>query len=580
MFRLPLATATLVLCTGFCAAAQPTAVLAVKSVDGLLADARFVTSMFGDGKLGKQATAFLKQIAAAKDHLGVDPRRPFGVYFTWPAGWIRQEFPPFPFVGFVPVSDEKRVRATLRGFNCKIEKEKDGLYRVTVPGSVAFFLRFAGGHGYVSAGRAALRGEWPPPASFLPPLPPERVLAGGLRIDRIPAVDKEFVVNSFIKPIIQTAYGGPKKRPGESPTQARLRTAAGKQYLQFLAGPIEGSKEVTFHLDLDPKRRRLELDLTWWPQPKSAFAGLLRDLSSGRSVFTGLPRGAQLRLVSYYRALDAVQRYQASQGGLRMFGFTGWQNMVDPYRRPLVRRALRALTMAEQVDANDLALAFQVHPGGWSWVGGAKLGSGRKLENLVREFVKDLPAADRELYRVRWNHIRIGNTRIHQAGIPLKVSALDNEGAVYFAIREDVAIASVGIGGEADSSAAGDSPGLAAIHQALAGLNKLPAPAPLFEAEGSVPWAILMGFFFATAKENAAAWRPIVCSGKPPDLKAIKRVGNPALVRLLGAFQNEDWDRIRARVTLSRGDAVRLRVVVDTRIFQLVPVLQEMSGGR
>jgi hypothetical protein len=564
------------------AARGQTAVLAVKSVDGLLADARYVTSMFGDGPLGTQASAVLKQIAAAKDHLGIDTRRPLGVYFTWPAGWVGRGFQPLPFVGFVPVSDEQKLRTVLGQFNFKVEKDKGGVYRVAVPGGLSLFLRFAHDHGYVALDRAALGAELPRPARFLPAFPPRRILAARLRVDRIPLIDRRFLVDRIIAPLNRAGYGESKRQPGESAAEARLRLAARKENRDFLAGPVEGAREVTLHLDLDPRRGRLKLDLTMRPRRGSPFARLLKHLGSGRSLFAGLEPGAKLRFSNYYLALEHVQRHAASHKGPGVFAFASWENIVDPYRRPFVRRAMRAATLAQQVDANDMAFAFQVRPGGWAWTAGLKLGNGRKLENLIREFIKDLPAAERDLYRLRWNRARSGDARIHQAGIPFNLSPLDDDGALYFAVREDAALASVGVGGERASSGAADPTGLTAIRQALAALNKTDGPPPVMELEGSVPWAILMGFFFAAPKGDekvAAAWGPIVRSGRAPDAEAIRKLGNPHLSRLLAVFRGEDWDKVRARVVLTTGEEVRLRVVVDTRIFKLIPVLQAMTGG-
>ncbi len=60
---------------------KPALVVAFKSLDGLVADAKYITELAGKEEEAKQAEAMLKNLLGDKKGLeGVDPKKPIGLY--------------------------------------------------------------------------------------------------------------------------------------------------------------------------------------------------------------------------------------------------------------------------------------------------------------------------------------------------------------------------------------------------------------------------------------------------------------------------------------------------------------------
>src|SRR6266540_2348012 len=61
-------------------AKTPTVIVRVQSLDGLIADARYLATLAGQGELATQAEGVLKTYIGEKGIEGIDTKRPMGVY--------------------------------------------------------------------------------------------------------------------------------------------------------------------------------------------------------------------------------------------------------------------------------------------------------------------------------------------------------------------------------------------------------------------------------------------------------------------------------------------------------------------
>jgi hypothetical protein len=565
------------------AARGQTAVVAVKSLDGLLADARSLKPLLGKGQLAGALDAGLQAVAALRDQLGLDGSRPLGMYLNWPAGWARKGFRPWPGIGFVPIRDEKKLLALLQQTERPVKAARDGIHQVALPGGGTGYVRLAHRHAFVALDRAVLRGDLPQPAKLLPPMPPERLLIFRWRPDRVPAPDRRYLLDSF-DTFNSHFFGPPTKQKGEHPVMANVRLV----YRSFLTGLVslfrEG-QEVSLRLDLDHKQYQLTLDLTVVPRPRSTLAASLKYLATGRTLFTGLHPKAKLSVFFH-------QPRSRPRGGTGMNIFEGIESFQDnPVPVPVLHRAGEVLSLIVSAKAYDYGLAFQVCERGWTWIVGARIQNGHKLENLIRQLVKDLPAGEKEFLGMNWNYARHGTTRIHRVGAIIGFqSRFGNKwpdgqrGNLYFAIRDQVALGSVGIGG-ADSGAAKDtgSPGLSAIRGALEGLDNPGGRAPpIFRLEACPAWVILMAHVLTADQKDPAvrtALQEIIGSAKAPDAQALDRLGSPFLTKLLQGFPAEDWDRAKVRFVLEGGQALHLRLEVHTHLLRMAAPLQEITVG-
>jgi hypothetical protein len=551
------------------AAPAQTIVVAVKSVNALKSDFDYLAALAGPNPQTRAAGEFLKLAAGDRKQTGLEPGRPFGLFF---AALPTREADFGSAVAFVPVADEKAFLDFLRSLLFKPQEPDGGIHPVAPPWDPKsrLFIRFAPGTAYIAATPAPLRGRLPDPKAMVPAMGKTDLLVAKLYADRIDPREKKRLIGRFIEPIVQATAGAPAKLPGESEAQHQTRLAQRKSTLEILARPVEETQDVTFLLELDRDKDRLAVDLSLAPRPRSQLAASIQHLGGGRSMFTHLARNAQLSLVSYLPRLG-FSREDSVHDLLE-----GFEQVVDPRKRPLMRRLARTFLSYSTIDASDFGVAFQARDNGVAWVAGLKVRNGRKVEDLLRDFVKDLPAADREAYRIRWNYARHAGIRIHHMRFPLRFGPFDHDGSLYVALRDDAAVASFGLGlGESGGPPSAVPPGLAVLKEALDGLDKpAPAGAPLVKAELSSVW-LFAGFLTSLGPDEAtaAAWYQMVSSGKI-DPATLQKFGDTALVRALNQFRKEDLDRINARLVLTGGETLRLRLEVHTHLFKLAPVIQ------
>src|SRR5205823_6294284 len=109
---------------------EPTVLVRLKSLDGLIADARYLVEMAGKEEEAKQAEGFLKAFTGPKGLEGIDTTRPIALY-----GYLKAEAPESPFALMLPVADEKALLDLLERQGYKRKKGEDDIYEVALPNS-------------------------------------------------------------------------------------------------------------------------------------------------------------------------------------------------------------------------------------------------------------------------------------------------------------------------------------------------------------------------------------------------------------------------------------------------------------
>src|SRR5438876_3849007 len=147
---------------------EPTVVIRLKSLDGIIADAKYLAGLAGQADKAKEADAAIQALAGPKGlaGTGLDTGRPIAVYAIVGAGGLDSKG-----VVMLPVADENAFIEMLTDivgrFGVTGKKESDGVHAFTIPGApVNVFIRFANKYAYVAAGldRSAID-----PGNLLPP---------------------------------------------------------------------------------------------------------------------------------------------------------------------------------------------------------------------------------------------------------------------------------------------------------------------------------------------------------------------------------------------------------------------------
>jgi hypothetical protein len=520
------ALAALLLALGNLAAAPqppaPVAVLTVKSTDALLADLQYLAPFVGDDESAAQIKAFLR-LPGDQGLEGVDRRRPLGAYLHWPKKLADLTSLDLPVVSFVPVTDPKQFLKLLETFGCQPRKAGQGLYRLTVPGGPDLSLRFAHGYAYAATRPGLLAGQLADPATLVPADGGQGTLALRVFAERIPRKAYERLVEELLDVIREEA-------PAELRDEAQFEMLRLGVKAALLVPLLDQLREITLTLDVDRKQHRLALDVALVPRPDSTLSRFGSYAGEARSRFRTLGQGAALSAFVHFPAVGADK---ALPPGVVEQAFAPLRGMVDaPYREviaPLIEIGLATLAS----DGFDAGLSIPDPLGGAEPPGlvGLKVQQGRKLDHLLRDTVKNLPAAERSQFSFDWNHARHGKARIHR----LKI--VGEELPSHLAIRDDV----VFFGWDKEGGLKLVEAGLDRFDRAQAA----PAPTPLFQLD------VAPGKFLS-----------------PEQYSKLVSAGVPRL----------DREALRAQVRIQGGTEVRLHAEMHTHVLGLLRRLGEDEG--
>jgi hypothetical protein len=473
--------AALVSLSAFQPAQAQVAFVSAKSADVLLANFRHFAQLVGHADAVKKLDAFLA-LVGEKSLDALDRKRPLGMYVLWPDRIGKLEDLTFPFVFFVPVSDEKRFLELLPKLGGKLDKEDGDMHRLLLDGAVPVALRFANGHAYFATEPKWLHGKekLPAPGAFLPSGEQEEPLIACLRFDQIPKGGGELIdaLVAPLKTLLPLFVDEGKKKPGETEEQYKQRlhsAAAIKQMPDFLkkgaTWTVAETRAVTLRLDVDPTKHQLALDLTVTPRPGGELESWGVYFEEARSRFGPLTEKAAAGLLIHFPRSKNVKD-----------GAAVADNFDSPLRdflkgrdHDLVMKLLEVLFSTLGVDGIDVGVVGFLGPKDETAVLiGLKVQNGRKLDQVLRDSYKDLSAEDKKEIPIDFNHDRHGTARIHRLRSPD-----DKEEAFYLAIRDDVVFGTWGKLGLTNLKTALDDFG-----------KKEPAASPLLRVRAGSKWLL------------------------------------------------------------------------------------------
>ncbi len=129
---------------------KPAVVVAFKSLEGLIDDAKYIAKLAGKEEEAKQTEKMLQNMVGGPKGLeGVDPKKPIGMYVR-----INEDDPQkSEGVLLVPVADEEALLNLLKKQDKLTvgDKDSDDVYKVTAEGlPFPLFFRFANKYAYVT----------------------------------------------------------------------------------------------------------------------------------------------------------------------------------------------------------------------------------------------------------------------------------------------------------------------------------------------------------------------------------------------------------------------------------------------
>jgi hypothetical protein len=506
----------------------PTLTIRIRSIDGVLDDVKYISALGGRDKEAKQLDEVIKK-NFPKGLAGIDTKRPLGLY-----GKIDENLMDSWAVVMIPVADEKAVLGLLESVHFKATKEDDDVYVVNVDNAPPVYFRFANGYAY-----ATVRDKGPiasnkltPPAQFFAK-PQMETFSASFRIDQIPDVYKQIVLGQAE---LRVTAATEEKQPGETEQQHAVRKAGAAKGAELVASIVKEGAEIRVRLNVDRKAERLLAEVALSGKPGSPLAANIAALGKTDSIFGGMVGGGSALSFVGHGALSESLRKPVSSAVIDSIK-SGVAKETDKAKRAAGEKLLEAITPTLQMGELDFGanLVGPTAENHYAFVAGLKIKDGMKLQQTLRDLLKELPEPDRS--KITLDAEAVGDVKIARIDKPdLDENARKSLGdhSAYVAFRDNAVFLAGGEGG------------LAAIKQAV---EAKPKAAPLVQLEMS-----------------AARMAPLIAAEKKTKGKAVAIIAE--------AFgSGKDNDKIH--VTLEGGDALTLRFAMGAPVLKFLHMMDK-----
>jgi hypothetical protein len=424
---------------------KPALIIAVKSFDGLLADAKYLANVAGKDDDVKQLDETIKSLSGPDGLKGIDPKKPLGLYARLNAKDLERSEAVF----LAPVADEKAVLDLLTGQGFKPEKGADGVYKIAVP-SVPYplYFTFADKYVYVAPDKAPLAKERRLAPEAVLPAESSSLLSVSARLDQVPDKYKDAALD-FLQKGWNDALD--KSPPPADDAEKKFRAAFSEQAQLLLKSVVLDGAALNFSLDVDRKAGELSASLGFSGRPDTKLAQSISELGTRKGVGAGLVGGDSAMHVIVNLALPEKLR----QAFADVFE-AGMKKALDEEKDAAKRQAGEAIAKAigPTVRAGEFDGTFDLRgpgpQGHFALLMGARVKDGLEIEKLVRASLKDLPEKDRDKFKL--DAAKAGGVSIHRGLLDendLDADAkkmLGDNRELYFAFRDDAVLLAAGEG--------------------------------------------------------------------------------------------------------------------------------------
>jgi hypothetical protein len=423
--------------------AEPTLVLRLKSLDGIISDAKYLAGLAGQSDKAAEADAAIQALAGAKGlaGTGLDTSRPIAIYAIVGGGGLDSKG-----VVMLPIADEKAFMDMLTDlvgrFGVAGKKDDEGVHQFAIPGApVNVFIRCANGYAYCAAGldRSAID-----PGNLLSPTSKSLTAGSGelagltINVDRVPDMLKQIALQHLE---VQMAAAKEKKAPNETSAQAQLKTQivdlAFQRIKMFLtqAGPID------VKLVIDRAAGDISLQATVAGKPGSEFAKEIAATANRPTAFGGINADAVKAVLSL--AVPEVLRQSLSavvDEGIDQ----AVRKEQDPTKKEIARKVLTALAPTLKAGVLDATggLTGPNASGHFTAFAAVQVKNGKNIEKVLKDLSAQIPAKERDALKLDVE--TIAGVSVHKIvpGPHLDAQArklFGDQGAILVAFRPDAA---------------------------------------------------------------------------------------------------------------------------------------------
>lgn len=256
---------------------KPILVVSLAGYQRIMDDIAFVGKLSDSPDLAKNLEGMITFFTQGQGLAGLDKTKPWGLAAS-------TDGLSFQLLGFVPVTDLKKLLDALSGFLGDPDQE-DGVYKIQAGLPIPLYLKEHKGYGYLSQDAASLSSLPDDPTKLLGGLDKQYDVAVRLNVQNIPEVFRQLAIDQ----IKMGVEGSLEQGADESDKEFEERSKMTQQQMDTLVTTLNELDELTLGLSIDESARRTYIDLQMTaaegtptakqmvslPAPPSKFAGFL-----------------------------------------------------------------------------------------------------------------------------------------------------------------------------------------------------------------------------------------------------------------------------------------------------------------
>ncbi len=367
----------------------PALVVTVASINKLMQDVNYITSVVGQPQAGGMFT-----MLAGGFTQGIDMDSPIGILVPLVDGV------PEP-IAMVPTADVKVVLKRLEAQTGPVDEQPDGTLAISI-GTSLVYVRQAGNWAVLARNRALLDVAPADPTALFAGIGNEYDLAFRLKMQLIPPQTREMLTNQ-----LRQGFEQAMRNQGDGDANRETAENSIKQLEQF----IEGTDELKFGFNIDQSKREVAIDVAFTAVPgsklsemysgqhaiPSQFASVIRDDAAMfyHAATSISPALVEQTRTSLQTSIGAIKNAIANEGDLTPEQADDIQQLIDRVSGLIVSSVAEG-----KVDGGALMLADS---GKMQFVFGMFVSDGNEAAQIVKdvaEKIKNEPWAPKFQFNV------------------------------------------------------------------------------------------------------------------------------------------------------------------------------------
>lgn len=388
---------------------KPVAVVAIASVEEMLADVGYITAAAGMEDAGKTASIFGKALTQ-----GMDKKRPAGMYVVPKDG-------DFHAIAFIPVTDLKQLLELHKEYIGEPRDAGDGILEIGMDRSA--FVKEQGGWAFVAESSEHLTGLPKDPSLLLGDLAKKYNVAGKLFVQNVPQELRQTAIDE-IKVGLERAL---ENQPGNVDRAALEKTSrdAMKQIEQI----FNEADELTIGLAIDAAAKKTYFDIDVTAKEGTELAKQMALNAEAKTDFAGvlLPEAAVTINVAAKLSESDIAQFSSMFATLR----TQLSSKIDDdpnltadqrnVAKDVLSKLLDVFEQTAKTGKFDSGAALVLEPKSVNFVLGGYVADGPAFEKTLKQAL-ELAKNEPNVPKVQFGAGKIGNITLHKTAIPIPPS--------------------------------------------------------------------------------------------------------------------------------------------------------------